>query len=503
MKYKMARQGVTCTLAIAISMQLYFLYLLQSEESHCVVVHSTFPCTLPRRPVVILGISRNEEKRYQTGIQLAMDTFSRLGFRTHRSYEDTKPDNCDIVWTHTYPFRHDKIVELFTNPKHNVKINHFPGIASICVKAVLNTASPVSKYIPKTYKMPDDRKSFIDEVSKIKNREKEQVWVEKKSSHRNVTVKATHEIDLDSEGIIQTFIHNQFLLYGHVISLGVMVIITSVSPLRVYTLDNGWMVRIANKPYHPVNYSDFETFITNSGSNNLFEFEPMRRFFDHTRYSRRQALIAHLLSDLGVEQSKVQSIREQVFDAVHDVVYNRRGILGNVINGNKRFGNYSSFFEVTRWDFIIDENMKVYLIEANMSPNLMTSHFLARAKNYNTIFNTITTIGYRHGSWNTNGIRDKDINVDIKVCFTEICKACELKECYLCSKCLPDEIKQMLRTSYMEHVNRLGLRRVHPKPLGQEAANKLREQNFGNLSRELINQAWITAKCVEDEYWCT
>ncbi|XP_072046779.1 probable tubulin polyglutamylase ttll-15 [Amphiura filiformis] len=276
-----------------------------------------------------------------------------------------------------------------------------------------------------------------------------------------------------------------------------MVIITSVSPLRVYTLDNGWMVRIANKPYHPVNYSDFETFITNSGSNNMFEFEPMRRFFDHTGYSRRQALIAHMLSDLGVEQSKVQSIREQVFDAVQDVVYNKREILGNVMN--------SSFFEVMRWDFIIDEDMKVYLIEANMSPDLMNSHFLVRAKNYNTIFNTITTIGYRHGSWNTNGIRGKDINVDLKVCFTEICEACELKECYLCSKCLPDEIKQMLRTSYMEHVNRLGLRRVHPKPMGKEAAHRrLHEQNVGNIiSREFINQAWITAKCVEDEYWCT
>ncbi|XP_072047257.1 probable tubulin polyglutamylase ttll-15 [Amphiura filiformis] len=271
MKYKMARQGVICTLAIAISMQLYFLYGLESEESHCVVVHSTFPCTVLRRPIVFLAISPNEEKRYKPGIQLAMDTFSRLGFRTHRSYEETKPDHCDILWTHTYPFHNYKIVRLLINPKNNVKINHFPGIGSICVKSTLNTASPVSKYIPKTYKMPDDRKNFIKEVSKTKNLEKEQVWVEKKSLHRNVTVKATHEIDLDSEGIIQTFIHNQFLLYGHVISLGVMVIITSVSPLRVYTLDNGWMVRIANKPYHPVNYSDFETFITNSGSNNMFE----------------------------------------------------------------------------------------------------------------------------------------------------------------------------------------------------------------------------------------
>ncbi|XP_072025734.1 probable tubulin polyglutamylase ttll-15 [Amphiura filiformis] len=353
--------------------------------------------------------------------------------------------------------------------------------------------------------MPDERQSFMDEVSKTKNREVEQVWVVKKTLHRNVTVKATREIDLDSKGIIQQFIHNQFLLHGHVISLGVFVIITSFSPLRVYTLDdNGWLVRIANKPYHPVNYNDFETFLTNVGSNNLFEFEPMRRFFDHTGYSRRQALFAHLLSDLGIEQSKVQSIRKQVSDAVEDVVFNRRDMLGIALNGNGQIGKKESFFEVMRWDFILDEDMKVYLIEANMSPNMMQTHFMARARNNNLLFSTINTIGYLHGSWNTNGIRDTDINVDLKVCFTKICEICELKECWLCSKCLPNGMKQMLRTSYMEHVNRLSLQRVYPKPMDQEVAHRLlQEQNIRNISREFINQAWITAKCVEDDYWCS
>ena len=70
------------------------------------------------------------------------------------------------------------------------------------------------------------------------------------------------DIDLDTDKIIQEFLQNQFLLHGHVISLGIMVIITSISPLRVYILDNGWMVRIADKPFHPVNYSDTETFLT-------------------------------------------------------------------------------------------------------------------------------------------------------------------------------------------------------------------------------------------------
>ena len=76
---------------------------------------------------------------------------------------------------------------------------------------------------------------------------------------------------MDTDKIIQELLQKQFLLHGHVISLGIYVIITSISPLRVYVLDNGWGVRIANKPFHPVNYSDTQTFISNAASINMFE----------------------------------------------------------------------------------------------------------------------------------------------------------------------------------------------------------------------------------------
>lgn len=40
-----------------------------------------------------------------------------------------------------------------------------------------------------------------------------------------------------------------------------------------------------------------------------------------------------------------------------------------------KFKSKDNFFEMMRFDFVLDENLRVYLMEANMSPNLSSSHF--------------------------------------------------------------------------------------------------------------------------------
>lgn len=40
-----------------------------------------------------------------------------------------------------------------------------------------------------------------------------------------------------------------------------------------------------------------------------------------------------------------------------------------------RFKSKRNFFELIRIDFVVDENLNVYLLEANMSPNLSSAHF--------------------------------------------------------------------------------------------------------------------------------
>lgn len=45
----------------------------------------------------------------------------------------------------------------------------------------------------------------------------------------------------------------------------------------------------------------------------------------------------------------------------------------NFIKKAKEFGNSENFFELVRFDFVIDEDLLIHLMEVNMSPNLTPS----------------------------------------------------------------------------------------------------------------------------------
>lgn len=41
----------------------------------------------------------------------------------------------------------------------------------------------------------------------------------------------------------------------------------------------------------------------------------------------------------------------------------------------KNYRSPHNFFEMMRFDFVIDEDLKLYALEANMSPNLSSAHY--------------------------------------------------------------------------------------------------------------------------------
>jgi tubulin monoglycylase TTLL15 len=58
------------------------------------------------------------------------------------------------------------------------------------------------------------------------------------------------------------------------------------------------------------------------------------------------------------------------------------------------YKNPTSFFELIRFDFLIDSDYKVYLMEANMSPNLSSGHFKPNALLYEQVLmNVFSLVG--------------------------------------------------------------------------------------------------------------
>lgn len=146
----------------------------------------------------------------------------RLGYE-----KSTNETAWDLLWSHDYPFRvlYPNLHRLMSHQR----VNHLPGTGFITNKVDLATSD--SKYIPRAFKLPKNKKEFLIYASKNKNA----LFLEKHNQHRGVYLKNMSEIDLVSgESFVQEYVQKPFLVDGHKFDIGVYVVVTSVNPLRVY-----------------------------------------------------------------------------------------------------------------------------------------------------------------------------------------------------------------------------------------------------------------------------
>lgn len=145
----------------------------------------------------------------------------RVGFEKSSNETDW-----NLLWAHDFPFT--ALYPSMKNLKPHQRVNHIPGIGFITNK--VNLATTDSKYIPKAFELPKSREDFLQYASKNKNA----MFLEKHNQHRGVYLKNVSEIDFSGERFVQEFVPKPFLVDGHKYDIGVYVVVTSVSPLRLY-----------------------------------------------------------------------------------------------------------------------------------------------------------------------------------------------------------------------------------------------------------------------------
>ncbi len=85
-----------------------------------------------------------------------MTVFDRLGYVVGGPGEDW-----DVLWAHEYPFKSLPAETLRSLKPHQV-INHFPGTGCFTSKPQLATLG--LPFIPKAFRLPQDKESFKAEV---------------------------------------------------------------------------------------------------------------------------------------------------------------------------------------------------------------------------------------------------------------------------------------------------------------------------------------------------
>ncbi|WAR20619.1 TTL15-like protein [Mya arenaria] len=115
-----------------------------------------------------------------------------------------------------------------------------------------------------------------------------------------------------------------------------------------------------------------------------------------------------------------------------------------------------NFFELVRFDFVLDEDLKLFLMEVNMSPNLSTNHFKGNKRLYQHVIDNDA---------DEMLASDKEITVFSEWCSASECQGttkCSVTKCRLCSHCLELSLRTSLKDAYLEHYNKGGCMRIFP-----------------------------------------
>eukprot|EP01083_Nonionella_stella_P157270 510447_1 len=283
----------------------------------------------------------------------------------------------EILWAFEYPFS-DENGEALVNcyiksylPPGKRKINHLPSIGYLTNKMSLGALIDREKeknpeefaFAPRTFKLPEQKGTFLQvladtgvhfESSSVK-------WVFKKITHRGVKfLESVNEID-NSETLVQEFV-NVFLIDGYMYDLGFYVIIKSLDPLQIFLFDD-ILVRFCKYPFEgtlkELNENkqifvidDYDPIWTKPSVQKLYKgnnLEAMMAYFKNRgpngpkMYPEIQRIISTLIS-LKAPQMLNSFEKWKLSDG--------------------------DGFEILRFDFLIDTELKPKLMEINMSPNL-------------------------------------------------------------------------------------------------------------------------------------
>ncbi|CAH1792274.1 unnamed protein product [Owenia fusiformis] len=426
--------------------------------------------------------------------------FSRIGYM-----RGTESSDWDVLWSHDYPF--SKLRDVIQNIKPHQRVNHFPGSGFITNKVSL-ALSPL-KHIPRAFKMPADR----DALLMYAKEHPDTMWVQKSNNHRGVKITKMQDLDLSADKtFIQQYVDHPFLIDGRRFDIGLYVVITSINPLRLYVHDSEWLLRFCPHDYYPFDPTDTDKYVIGDDYTPTWQMQSLKQMHTELSYSHKDTLMNYLKMN-GRDGAKLQRM---MYEGVLEVLLNKEEKLVESTNNYKSSLN---FFEMVRFDYVLDDELNVYLMEVNMSPNLSSGHFKQNRLMYEQVmYSMLSLVGVARSttiSFSQSGeigqdmhMADMDLQVYNEECATDKCKYnCEPLVCKLCHRCLTPANKVHLKYGAMEHFNRRNFRRLFPVPLSQAAVSEwhpIEDPGFNNLSdANKMVTLWFNGKCMKDAAWCS
>ncbi|XP_029936370.1 tubulin monoglutamylase TTLL4 isoform X2 [Myripristis murdjan] len=257
------------------------------------------------------------------------------------------------------------------------KLNHFPGSFQIGRKDRLwrNLSKMQARFgkrefgfFPRSFILPQDikllRKAWEDGGS-------HQKWIIKPpASARGIGIQVIHkwsQMPRKRPLLVQKYLHKPYLISGNKFDLRIYVYVTSYDPLRVYIFSDG-LVRFASCKYSSSMKSLSNKFmhLTNYSVNKK-NSEYQSNSDDKACQGHKWALKA-LWQYLGSKGINTTLIWEKIKDIVIKTIVASDPYVNSLLKVNVR--SAYSCHELFGFDIMLDDKLKPWLLEVNISPSL-------------------------------------------------------------------------------------------------------------------------------------
>ncbi|KAM5124839.1 LOW QUALITY PROTEIN: tubulin monoglutamylase TTLL4 [Mantella aurantiaca] len=265
----------------------------------------------------------------------------------------------------------------FKNVREYQKLNHFPGSFQIGRKDRLwrNLSKMQARFgrkefnfFPQSFVLPQDIKLLKKAWEEGGTRQK---WIVKPpASARGMGIQVIHkwsQLPKKRPLLVQRYLHKPYLISGSKFDLRIYVYVTSYDPLRVYLFNDG-LVRFASCKYSSSTKSLSNKFM------HLTNYSVNKKNVDYKSNSDETACQGHkwALKALWTYLNHQGFSSEQIWEKIKEMVIKTIIASEPYVNSLVKMcvQNPHSCHELFGFDIMLDENMKPWVLEVNISPSL-------------------------------------------------------------------------------------------------------------------------------------
>ncbi|XP_034417391.1 tubulin polyglutamylase TTLL4 [Cyclopterus lumpus] len=282
------------------------------------------------------------------------------------------------------------------------KLNHFPGTFQIgrkdrlwrnLSKMQLCFGKREFGFFPRTFVLPQDikllRKAWEDGGSRQK-------WIIKPpASARGIGIQVIHkwgQMPRKRPLLVQKYLHKPYLISGNKFDLRIYVYVTCYDPLRIYIFSDG-LVRFASCKYSSSMKTLGNKFM------HLTNYSVNKKNSEYQTNSDDKACQGHkwtlksLWQFLGSKGVNTTLIWEKIKDIVIKTIIGSEPYVNSLLKMHVR-APYSCH-ELFGFDIMLDEKLKPWILEVNISPSLHSNTALDVAVKGQMIRDLLNLAGFR------------------------------------------------------------------------------------------------------------